>query len=118
MNIARTIHGLLWTAIFILFAGWQFNDPDPAIWVTIYGASAVLGIMYAFTGKYKAIHVLAIVAAIAGAIIWWPGRYEGLSLDQGYTPGIEEARESLGLAIVALSNILFYILPFRKKSRK
>lgn len=113
MKTARVLHGIFWALVFGLFAGWQFNDPDPAIWVTIYSGALALGLLHAFSGKMRGIHIAAVVAAIVGAVLWWPGRYEGLSLDQGYTPGIEEARESLGLAIVALSNILFTLL-FRR----
>ncbi len=27
--------------VFVLFAGWQYNDPDPYIWVPIYGFVAL-----------------------------------------------------------------------------
>lgn len=115
MKTGRFLHGLFWALVFGLFAYWQFNDPDPALWVSIYAVALGLSLFHAVSGKRRWIHLLAAVLAVAGAIYWWPGRYEGLTLENGYTPGIEEARESLGLAIVAFSNFLFLGLFRRSK---
>jgi hypothetical protein len=91
--------------LFALFAGFQYNDPDPELWVPIYGLAAVASIM-AFLRKgrpwfYWALAVMFVIAAV----YQWPPHFEGFLLDEMgmKTVNIELARESGGLAICALA---------------
>lgn len=107
--------GLIWAILFLVFGFFQFNDPDGLIWVVIYGSAAMLSVL-AF--KQKLNYKLLIVAAVAytvGAFYLWPDSYQGLTLDQGYTPAIEEARESLGLLIATVAMIWLY---FRRSPKE
>lgn len=118
MQTTIKILGLFWGAIFLLFAGWQFNDPDPMVWVTIYGMSAILCLLAAFDRVPVLIFPAVAIAALIGTFLLWPDRYQGLSLENGYTPGIEEARESLGLAIIALAMILLGLFSWLRKRKR
>lgn len=94
--------GLIWAILFMVFGVLQYNDPDSGIWMLIYGAAAVLSLL-AYLGKSKSwLYWVMFVASLIGAIALWPAQYEGLTLKDGYSPAIEEARESLGLAVCAL----------------
>ncbi len=45
------LFNLLFCLLFIISAGLQYNDPDPYVWIPIYGYGAVL-CWLAFRGKY------------------------------------------------------------------
>ncbi len=104
---------LLLFLIFLLFAGWQYNDPDPILWIPIYGIAAYCA-WQSYSGKSnkEMLIILTLMAAAAGLNSWlqmtaWEGVVtEGLAMK---TPNQELARESLGLAICAVSFIWFLI---------
>ena len=100
--------GLVWAILFLVFGFFQFNDPDGLIWVAIYGSAAMFSVL-AFKRKlnYKLLWVAAVLYTI-GAWYLWPNSYQGLTLENGYTPAIEEARESLGLLICTVAMIWLY----------
>jgi len=101
--------GLVWAILFLIFGLLQFNDPDGMLWMIIYGSATLLSIL-AFKNKLKySILWIAVVLYVIGAWYLWPDSYEGLTLDQGYTPAIEEARESLGLLICTIGMIWLYL---------
>jgi hypothetical protein len=103
------IINLVLAVMFLLFAFVQINDPDPVVWILIYGAMAVVCILAAF-GHYSRIALaLLFVAFVAYAIILVPGFNEWLrqhnksalfddiaKMEHLY---IEETREFLGLLI-------------------
>jgi Transmembrane family 220, helix len=99
--------------MFVLFAGWQYNDPDPLLWIPIYGIAAYCA-WRSFKGKTNTelLTVLIIISAAAALNSWnqmtaWEGVItEGLSMK---TMNQELAREALGLAICTLSFIWFLI---------
>jgi hypothetical protein len=49
--MSRKIVSLVLALLFALFAGFQYNDPDPWLWIGIYGYVAVTGFLAA-AGKY------------------------------------------------------------------
>lgn len=117
----RIFNGVL-SAIFIIFAVLQYNDPDPFQWIVIYGYVAVI-CAFAMIDKYNRWSILAgIGICLAGAVYYFPGIMEWLSdhelgdiatkmkADQ---PFIEEARESLGL-MIASAALLFQYFRMRK----
>ncbi len=99
----KKIGAIFWTLLFTLFAVFQFNDPDAMIWILIYGAAALLSMLVFLEKVRRPVLWIALIAFIAGAVMLWPDHYEGLTLENGYTPAIEEARESLGLLIGGLA---------------
>jgi hypothetical protein len=46
---AISILGILFSIVFLLFTYWQFNDPDPILWVPIYGVATYVSFQ-AFRG--------------------------------------------------------------------
>jgi hypothetical protein len=108
---------LLLFIIFLLFAGLQYNDPDPILWIPIYGIAAYCAFM-AYLGKsnMEMLLVLLVICTAAAINSWsqmtaWEGVItDGLAMK---TPNQELARESLGLGICAVSFLFFYFT--RKK---
>jgi hypothetical protein len=112
---------LVFGLIFLLFAYWQYNDPDPLWWITLYLVSAYAAYI-TFQGKYN-LELFAVLAAlyIAGAVTsWlqmtaWEGfvtEGEGLSMK---SLNQELARESAGLAICALAMISFWVMGYLQR---
>ena len=101
----RKISAIIWALVFTVFAVYQTNDPDSMLWILIYGAAALLSILVYINKIRRPVLWFAMAAMLAGAVMLWPDSYEGLTLreDGSYTPAIEEARESLGLLLAAIS---------------
>ena len=86
----------------------QYNDPDPVRWVLVYGAAAVLSGVAAWRGAVPfpaavGLAVIALVWALALAVrVPGVGVYAHV-LDRWrmQSTGVEEAREALGLLLVA-----------------
>ncbi len=105
LKILSITFGLL----FLLFAFFQYNDPDPEVWVPIYGAAAVACFMaWAGLGRWWFFVGMAVLYAVA---TWyqWPSRFEGFLFGemQMRSVNIELAREAGGLAICAAVMLLF-----------
>lgn len=99
----RKIISLIFGLLFLLFAAFQYNDPDPVVWVPIYGFAAVACFMaYAGMGKLWFYGLMAVLYTVA-AVYQWPPRFEGfLFTEVGMRSlNIELAREAGGLAICA-----------------
>ena len=116
------IFNLLFCILFVFSAALQYNDPDPYIWIPIYGYGAILCWM-AFRGNYYPRAYLAGIAAyIVYAIflffekdgVWdWLTKHNAEDIAQtmkAETPWIEDTREFFGLLIlvVVLSINYFY----------
>ncbi len=97
--------------MFLLFTAWQYNDPDPVLWIPIYSITAYCA-WQSYKGKANTemLIVLAIMASAAAVNSWsqmtaWEGfNTEDLSMK---TPNQEIARETVGLAICAASYLYF-----------
>ena len=104
---------LLLGLLFLLFAYWQFNDPDPVWWVTIYLVAAYCSYR-AFMGKFnlELLAVLAVLYAAGTLNAWlqmtaWEGFFsEGSGLAMK-SMNQELARESAGLGICLAAVLLF-----------
>lgn len=104
---------LLLGLLFLLFAYWQFNDPDPVWWVTIYLVAAYCSYR-AFMGKFN-LELLAVLAVLYAAgtlnarlqMTAWEGFFsEGSGLAMK-SLNQELARESAGLGICLAAVLLF-----------
>ncbi|MCU0449192.1 MAG: transmembrane 220 family protein [Bernardetiaceae bacterium] len=115
--MSRKIVSLGLALLFTLFAGFQYNDPDPWLWIVIYGYVAVVGFLAA-AGKYWMFSItLGLGAYLAGLVYLAPSVYEWLthhrnvSLLYGMAPDrpyIEQSRECGGLLIAFLGMLYFY----------
>lgn len=109
---------LVLAILFGLFAFFQLNDLDPELWVPIYLSAAGICLLAFLRRLYLPLIGAALVGYIVGAILYWPDKWEGVSLDGGYTVNIEEARESLGLGICAIAMIYLLVLAIRQQRKK
>lgn len=107
-----SIPKLILSGLFVLFAYFQLNDPDPTLWIVIYlGLATLYG--FAAAGKYNKIVLGICMAAMgAGMIYLFPSMIEfftnqdGIGISQTMSndyPYIEEARECGGLFIGILA---------------
>lgn len=111
--------------LFLLFAFVQVNDPDPVLWILIYGAMAVLSIMAMFGLFFKRVILVMIILYVAYSLTFWNGVTEWLAQEDKSAlfddvakmqhVYIEEAREFLGLAICVIVLIFFYFMAGRKR---
>lgn len=116
MKIIHKIFSTLLFIMFVYFASLQFNDPDPQIWVTIYGAAALLHILSVFNiyNKYVTLAVMIILGIydlfyIPGVVEWLqqPDKGDVFGMMRVDRIWIEESREFLGLVIAIGS--LYYL---------
>jgi disulfide bond formation protein DsbB len=95
------------------------NDPDPLLWILIYGNMAVLSILAMFKMHFKYWVLLsALFFIVYGSILaggawqWWQSPDKSLLFDdlaKMQNIYIEETREFLGLVICLAALILQYI---------
>lgn len=94
--------------LFVGFAALQWNDPDPVPWIAIYGAAAAACVVArrARRGWIAAalVGLAALVwsATLVPTVIATPPAWRDIVGDmQMKAAGVEEARELMGLGIVA-----------------
>jgi hypothetical protein len=95
--------------IFLLFAYFQLNDPDPIRWVPIYLLPAILAFKeLLMPSKAEFLFGLSIGYLVA-AVLQWPPAFEGFLFGEMKmrSLNIELARESGGLLIAALALFLY-----------
>ena len=99
----------LWAGLFLLFAVWQWNDPDSILWIGIYSLAAILCV-FAMFDRYSVpiLSVGALVGLLVGFYLlsgsisnWISYEVQQANLSMMMNPDIEEARESFGLFIVS-----------------
>lgn len=100
--------------LFVLFAGLQYNDPDPYIWIPIYVVSAYV-CFQTYKGKFDRFSHWIIVAFCLiyavrlmidpNGVIAWFKEHDAENLVQSMKatkPWIEQTREFGGLLIILL----------------
>lgn len=112
--------------MFLFFASLQINDPDPVVWILIYGAMAVVCVMAAFKYYLRWLMIAQAFGYIIYCIILIPGVREWMAspdlwllfddLSTMKYSYIEESREFLGLIIclIVLTITWFRSAPGRK----
>ncbi|HEY9007631.1 transmembrane 220 family protein [Ohtaekwangia sp.] len=119
----RVVNFLL-AIMFLGFAFVQLNDPDPVIWILIYGVMAVTCVMAMFHYYSRKVLLALMVIYAAYSIIYIPGVIEWLNssnrvelfddvakMNHLY---IEESREFLGL-MICIAVLVWYYFRARKK---
>lgn len=117
----RVLDGVF-AALFLLAAAAQYNDPDPVQWIAIYVAGTVLCVL-SLLGRAAPVFALVLAAV---ALMWAatsvpvvlahpPALAEVFGDARMMNPGVEEAREMLGLLTVGAWSLGVY---FRVKSRR
>ncbi len=100
----RKTLALIFAVLFVVFAGLQYNDPDPQVWIPIYGFAAVACLMaYTDIGRPWFFALMAVIYLVAAAY-QWPPVFHGFAFGEGMRDmNIELARESGGLVICTLA---------------
>jgi hypothetical protein len=122
------IFNLFFCIVFVIFAGLQYNDLDPYVWMPIYGYCAVL-CWLAFKSRYfpKACILGMIAFGIYACykffdqygVLDWINKYHAENIAgtmKAETPWVEETREFFGLVICIA--VLFIDLLYSKRLRK
>lgn len=109
--------------VFASFVAVQYNDPDPLVWMSMYGAAMVVCAWDAVRGAPRWAPLA--VAAVATAWAAWLGLSVargdgpiGFGLGQGMlTQRVEETRELGGLVIVAVTMAAVAVGIARRRAR-
>lgn len=121
--ILRSVNIVL-TLWFLLNAVLQFNDPDPLLWIAVYGTVAIIAGLAVFRQFYLPLITVTLVVCLAGSLYLLPSVFElflhhepgellsGMSPDRPY---VEEARESLGLLIATAALAYLLVLAMRQR---
>ncbi|GGW33014.1 transmembrane 220 family protein [Arenibacter certesii] len=107
MKLFSKIFAFIFAFLFIWSAVLQYNDQDAWLWYAIYGSAALASIFFVFDRLLLSIGVFLSFLYLISSYIFWPEKYEGVSIGGGDINNIERARESLGLLISAMV-MLFY----------
>jgi hypothetical protein len=111
--------------LMLLFAFVQYNDPDPWLWIILYGYAAFVAGMTIVGGGRMIYAYIGIAAYFVGIVLLFPSMIEWLTVGKGETliqkmnPDkmyIEETREFFGLWI-ALAVMVLNIAALRKKNK-
>lgn len=109
---------LAMTLAFLYATAVQYNDPDPYYWMPIYILPAVLSLLIYFDrgNSLKPFLLVLALVYLGGAYFMWPAHWEGVALQNGMkTINIEEGRESLGLAVVGFTLVVYFLALSRTK---
>lgn len=133
MKVFMQIFNVFFCLVFILFAGLQYNDPDPYIWMPIYLYSAVLCALAAQKRFYPGAYLAGILVYLVYAtflffdkygVMDWAVNHNAENIAQTMKAGkpwIEETREFFGLfilVVVLLINYTYASQRMMKKTRK
>jgi hypothetical protein len=93
----------IFCGLFLLSAGVQYNDPDPGLWIALYGLAAVLAGLGAAGRLPFWPNLAALVLFVALFAAWGPtlfgARSEAFTSFEMRTAGDEEPREAIGLLV-------------------
>ncbi len=120
------VFNILFSLLFLIFAGLQYNDPDPYIWIPIYLYAAVL-CWLAFKNKFYPAAYLFGIAIYAGYALYlfftrdgvldWVQKHNAENIAgsmKATSPWIEDTREFFGLLILIIVMAVNYIYAKRK----
>ncbi|HEY4655685.1 MAG TPA: transmembrane 220 family protein [Cyclobacteriaceae bacterium] len=120
------IVNLIFAVMFLGFAFVQVNDPDPVVWILIYGLMAATCVMAAFDYYLPKVLIVYAVLLAGYAVYYFPGVQEWLQhenkamlfdniakMEFSY---IEESREFLGL-MICLAVLAMHVYRSRRRRK-
>ena len=108
------IFNIFFSILFLIFAGLQYNDPDPYIWIPIYLYGTIWCWLAANNKFYPRAYLFGILVLTAYAlylfftkdgVLDWIQKHHGENIAEtmkATKPWIEETREFFGLMIVVV----------------
>jgi Ca2+/Na+ antiporter len=121
------VFNIFFCIVFIIFAGLQYNDPDPYVWIPIYGYAAVLCAMAARGRFHRRAYVIGILVYLAYAVylffttdgvIDWVTQHDAANIAEtmkAEKPWIEDTREFFGLFILIIVLGINYLYAGKRK---
>jgi hypothetical protein len=116
---------IFFALMFMAFAALQVNDPDPVLWILIYGVMAVVSVMGIFDYYNRKLLIgLAVLFSVymiilfPGVSVWFQQDDKSVLFDDVLKmeyPYIEESREFLGLLICQVVLAAYFFRSFRNK---
>lgn len=120
------IFNIIFALIFLSFAYLQFNDPDPLLWILIYGLMTLMCGLATFNHYPKRVYLILLVLFVGFSMIYIPSVLVWLQQDDLTALFdeiakmehlyIEESREFLGLLICIIVLVVNF-LQARRLSR-
>jgi hypothetical protein len=123
------IFNIFFVVIFIIFAGLQYNDPDPYVWMPIYLYCAVMCYFAARKRFFPVAYFAGCAVYLAYAaylffdktgVLDWAVEHHGANIAaqmKASTPWIEETREFFGLFICIAVLMINYVYSRILKSK-
>ncbi|HEY8916463.1 MAG TPA: transmembrane 220 family protein [Chitinophaga sp.] len=130
MKVFMKIFNILFCLVFIVFAGLQYNDPDPYVWMPIYLYAAVLCALAARKQYYRGAYLAGVFVYLAYAVYLFFDKYgvmdwavhhhaENIAETMKATkPWIEETREFFGLFILIIVLVIDYTYASQRSLKK
>jgi hypothetical protein len=112
MNLTKIV-SLAFALLFVYFVVVQYNDPDPEIWMPIYGIAVVACLSIYFKKAPRAyVFIIMGIAYFFASYQQWPPQYEGVFWGEMKmrSINIELARESLGLTVCGFAMLIMAAL--------
>lgn len=116
---------IFFALMFMAFAALQVNDPDPVLWILIYGVMAVVSVMGIFDYYNRKLLIgLAVLFSVymiilfPGVSVWFQQDDKSVLFDDVMKmeyPYIEESREFLGLLICQIVLAVYLFRSYRQK---
>jgi len=107
MNRLFKFFGFLFAVLSVISAALQYNDPDPIIWILIWGFSAIISFLFFLNKISFIITMIAGVLSLIGFMHLCPSNFQGFNLNNGDIENIELGREAFGLLIIALVMFMY-----------
>ena len=123
------VFNIFFCIIFIVFAGLQYNDPDPFVWVPIYMYTSVLCWLAAKDRYYIRAYLFGIIVYTlyavykvfdANGLLDWIGKHQAANIAEtmkAEQPWIEESREFFGLMILIAVLAINYFVAVKKRKK-
>lgn len=114
----RIINGIF-ALLLLLFAAVQYNDPDGAFWIVVYGIGALwCGLAALRPAIYRIslpfmLFAATVVVALYGLFHFWPDTPDWWKQDVWWET--ETAREGMGMMILLVALILAGIVALRNR---
>jgi len=116
------VFNLIIALLFLLFAYFQWNDPDPYLWIVIYVISAGLLLYKSFKGMNQLVWTLwelfllvFILTYLKDIFQWISDGFPSITDSmKAASPYIENIRESLGLLLILIVFVINHLGFYRK----
>jgi hypothetical protein len=118
---------IFFAVLFLLFALVQINDPDPLLWIVVYGAMMIVSIMAIYHRYPTGFMIIMASGYLIMTVLYFDGFATWLNssdrtllfddLAKMQFPYIEEAREFLGL-LICIAVLVFYFALSKSAKRR